>query len=104
MKTKSRNHVGAQDLLDDINTLASDAKAVFDNNVTEPAADALSSLRERLDTAKDRLGEYYTTAKTKTVEGAKATDAIIRDKPYQAIAVAAAAGFLLGLFIARDRD
>jgi len=28
MKTKSRNHVGAQDLLEDINTLASDAKAI----------------------------------------------------------------------------
>lgn len=104
MKTKSRNHVGAQDLLEDINTLASDAKAIFDSSVTEPAADALSALRDRLDTAKARVGEYYNTAKTKTIAGARATDSVIREKPYHAIAVAAAAGLLLGLFIARDRD
>jgi ElaB/YqjD/DUF883 family membrane-anchored ribosome-binding protein len=104
MKTKSRNHVGAQDLMEDINTLASDAKAIFDNNVTEPASDALAALRDRLDSAKSRLGEYYDTAKERTIAGARATDTVIRDKPYHAIAVAAAAGVLLGLFIARDRD
>ncbi len=104
MKTKSRNHVGAQDILDDINTLANDAKLVFENNVTEPAADALASLRERLEAAQERLSDYYSTAKSKTIAGAKSTDAAIRDKPYHAIAIAAGAGLLLGLYLSRDRD
>ena len=104
MKTKTRNHVGAQDLLEDINTLASDAKAMFDSAVTEPAAEALGALRSRLDSAKSRMGEYYGVARERTVAGARATDSVIREKPYHALAVAAAAGLLLGLFIARDRD
>ena len=104
MKTKSRNHVGAQELLEDINTLASDAKAIFDNAVTEPASDAMAALRDRLDSAKSRMSDYYGMARERTIAGARATDSVIREKPYHAIAVAALAGVVLGLFIARDRD
>ena len=104
MNTTTRDHVGARELLDDINTLASDAKAIFNNTVGGPASEALAGLRTRLDSAKSRMTDYYGVARERTVAGARATDTIIREKPYHAIAVAAAVGLLLGLFIARDRD
>ena len=104
MKTKTKNDVGAEVLLEDLRTLASDAKLVFESSVQEPTAEAIASLRARADQAKARLAEYYDAAKEKTVAGAKATDAAIREKPYHAIAIAAGVGLLLGLFLSRDRD
>lgn len=104
MKTKSKNNVGAEDLMEDLRTLASDAKLIFESSVQEPTAEALESLRERVDQAKARLAEYYDVAKEKTVAGAKATDTAIREKPYHAIAIAAGVGLLVGLYLSRDKD
>ncbi len=104
MKTKSRNRVGAEDILEDLRTLATDAKQVFESSVQGPTAEALASLRVRLEEAQARLSEYYEAAKKKTVEGAQATDAAIRDKPYHAMAIAAGIGVLLGLYLTRDKD
>ena len=104
MKTKTRNDVGAEVLLDDLKTLASDAKQIFESSVQEPTSEAIASLRVRVDQAKARLAEYYDMAKEKTVAGAKATDAAIREKPYHAVAIAAGLGLLLGLFLSRDKE
>lgn len=104
MKTKTKNDVGAEVLLDDLKTLASDAKQIFESSVQEPTAEAIASLRARVDQAKARLSQYYDVAKEKTVAGAKATDAAIRDKPYHAVAIAAGVGLLIGLYLSRDKD
>jgi ElaB/YqjD/DUF883 family membrane-anchored ribosome-binding protein len=104
MKTKSRNHAGAEDIMNDLRVLASDARSIFADSVQEPAAEAIAALRARIDAAQERLNEYYETAKEKTVEGARATDKVIRAKPYQAVAVALGAGLLIGLFLGRKKD
>lgn len=104
MKTKTRNHVGAEDILNDLQTLATDTKQMFAENVQGPTAEAVAVLRQRLDDAQGRLAEYYQTAKEKTVAGAKATDKVIRDKPYHSIAIALGVGVLLGLFLGRKSD
>lgn len=104
MKTKTRNHVGAEDILNDLQTLAADTKQIFAENVQAPTAEAVAALRQRLDDAQGRLAEYYTAAKEKTVASAKATDKVIRDKPYHSMAIALGVGVLLGLFLGRKSD
>jgi len=101
MKTKTRNHVGAEDILRDLQTLATDTKQIFADTVQAPTAEAIASLRDRLDSAQERMSEYYAAAKEKTAAGVKATDEVIRAKPYQALAIALGAGVLLGLFLGR---
>ena len=59
--------------------------------------------RNRLRSALDAAGETYARVKTKAVEGAKATDKLIRQKPYQAIGIAFGLGALLGYMISRRR-
>lgn len=104
MKTKTRNHVGAEDILRDLQTLATDTKQLLADNLQAPTAEAISALRGRLEDAQNRMAEYYETAKEKTVAGAKATDSAIRERPYHALAIALGAGVLLGLFLSRRKD
>ena len=67
--------------------------------------DAVVEARNRLKSALDATGEVCDRVKTKAVEGAKATDKLIRANPYQALCIAFGAGALLGfLWSRRSRD
>jgi len=57
--------------------------------------------RNRLSAAIDGAKETCDRLQQKAVEGAKATDKLIRDKPYQAIGLAFAVGALVGLLLSR---
>lgn len=71
------------------------------DSLTEHSEDALAALRSRFDAAQERLAELYEGARTKVVAGAKCTDAAIRENPYQAMAIAAGVGLLVGVLLGR---
>jgi ElaB/YqjD/DUF883 family membrane-anchored ribosome-binding protein len=52
--------------------------------------------RKRLAAALERGKEIYGRVREKTVEGAKATDIVVHQHPYQAIAVGIGVGALIG--------
>lgn len=56
-----------------------------------------ADLQERLSSAKDKYGELGSLLQEK----AKAADAMVRDKPYQAMGGTFLAGLLLGWFMTR---
>jgi ElaB/YqjD/DUF883 family membrane-anchored ribosome-binding protein len=90
-----------KDLLDDLHALVADAEKMMGESISERTGDAVSALRERFDSAQERLGEFYNGARKKIVAGAKYTDETIRTNPYQSIAIAAGVGLVVGILIGR---
>ncbi len=99
-----RNKSGHDALRDELRSLIADAERMVNEEVVTPSADALNALRERLESARDQLGELYDTAKERVVNGAHSTDEAIRERPYETAAVSAVIGLLVGLLIGRSRD
>lgn len=101
---KNNNATIAQtpkELLNDLHTLVQEAEKMMGDSISEHTADAVGALRLRFDAAQERLGELYEGARKKVVAGAKYTDVAIRENPYQAMAIAAGVGLLVGVLLGR---
>ena len=65
----------------------------------------LASLRgqmsDKLGVAKEKLGSLSGDATAAARKGIDATGEVIQDRPFQAVAVAAVAGFVIGLLVSR---
>lgn len=90
-----------KELLAELQALVQEAEKLMDGSITEPTADAVGVLRQRLSDAQERLGALYDDAITKVRAGAKCTDVAIRENPYQALAIAAGIALLAGVLIGR---
>lgn len=105
---KNRNHKPAQtaqELLTDLRNLVVEAEKMAADSVSEYSHDAFKALRDRYDSAQECLSSVYDGTKKKVTAGAHYTDAVIHEKPYQALAVAAGVAALVGLLIGRrSRD
>jgi len=89
------------DLLEELRTLVADAEKMLGDSASEHAEDAVAALRERFDSARERLTDLYAGARKKVVAGAKCTDTAIRENPYQSLAIALGAGLLIGVLLGR---
>jgi ElaB/YqjD/DUF883 family membrane-anchored ribosome-binding protein len=87
--------------LADLRALVIDAEKLLDESQAEEQAGNGSALRARFEAAQERFADIYAGAKRRIVAGGKRTDAAIRDNPYQALAVAAGVGLLIGVLIGR---
>ncbi len=104
MRTLTDPHAQSpKDLLDDLHTLVTEAEKVLAETNSTHAGETMAALRSRLDSAQARLSELYSTAKQRTIAGAKFTDETIRSNPYQSIAVAAGVGLLVGILLGRRK-
>ena len=69
------------------------------------AGEKVSAARERIQaslaTSKVKLAEAEQVLMEKTKVAAKATDDYVRENPWQAVGIAAAAGLVLGVLISR---
>lgn len=90
-----------QDMLNELRGLVADAEKMVGDSASEYSEDAVSALRERYEAAQERLAEAYEGAKRKVTEGAKYTDEVIRENPYQSIAIAVGVGVLAGVLLGR---
>jgi ElaB/YqjD/DUF883 family membrane-anchored ribosome-binding protein len=88
----------------DLGTLAEDARDLV-AATADVAGDKVAEARKRLGAALDRGKELMGRAREKTVEGAKATDQLVRENPYQTVVLALAVGTVIGFLLARlNRD
>jgi len=105
---KSRNNLETthtpKELVSEMQALLAEAQSMMTDSVSEHSSEAVEALRQRFAAAQERFAETYEKAKTKIVAGAKATDATIRENPYQSIAIAVGVGLLLGMLIGRRGD
>ena len=87
-------------LMHDLKLLTRDVEELLQStagDVSEKAKEARARLRSALESAKDSCEELQ----DKAVAGAKATDKVIRDHPYQSIGVAFGVGLLIGVLAIR---
>jgi ElaB/YqjD/DUF883 family membrane-anchored ribosome-binding protein len=63
--------------------------------------DKAEEVRERLSDALETAKRNCRELEAKTIEGARATDKVIRDHPYQSIGVAFGLGLLIGVLVTR---
>jgi ElaB/YqjD/DUF883 family membrane-anchored ribosome-binding protein len=91
-------------LIDDFSAVLSEAEDMLRRAAGETgdkARDLRSQVEAKLLTAKLRLQELQGQAMDQARDAARATDDYVHDNPWQAIGVAAAVGFLVGLVISR---
>jgi ElaB/YqjD/DUF883 family membrane-anchored ribosome-binding protein len=93
-----------EQLIEHISRLMSEAEAMITGPVTEQAGGKLADIRDRLESARERLTDAYGEARKKVVAGAKYTDDTIRQYPYQSLAIALGVGVLLGALIRRNNN
>jgi ElaB/YqjD/DUF883 family membrane-anchored ribosome-binding protein len=89
-----------QAITEDMEKLAEDARALM-NATADVAGDKIGEARKRLASALERSKEIYGQVRDKAVQGAKAADVVVREHPYQAIAIGVGVGALLGYLLAR---
>jgi ElaB/YqjD/DUF883 family membrane-anchored ribosome-binding protein len=90
----------SQRLVKDLKTVARDAENLLEatvGDVSERAKEARSRLSAALESAKESCGRLQ----EKALEGAKATDQVIRGHPYESIGIAFGVGLLVGVLATR---
>ena len=89
-----------QRLMEDLRQVVRDGEDVLRagaGELSQRSAGAREQLAEAIQSARQMLGQLQ----QKTIEGAKATDKVVREHPYQAMGIAFGVGLLLGLLIRR---
>src|SRR5580700_2084509 len=84
----------------DMGTLAEDARALV-AATADVAGDKVAEARQRLATALDSGKELIGRVREKATEHVKAADQVVRDNPYQTVAIAFGVGALIGYLAAR---
>ena len=90
-----------QELLTELQALVADAEKMIGDSAGEATEGVMDALRSRYEAMQERISDLYDGAKRKVVAGAKYTDTTIRENPYQALAVAAGVGLLIGVLLGR---
>jgi ElaB/YqjD/DUF883 family membrane-anchored ribosome-binding protein len=99
---KSRTAQSPEKLVDNLRDLLSEAEKLV-GDASEGASAKAEELGSRLESAQERLQEYYDNAREKVVSGAKNADKTIRTHPYESLAIALGVGVLIGALINRGR-
>ena len=98
------NDASKQKLVADLKVVVADAEELL-RATAATAGEKVSAARERIQaslaTAKVKLTDAERALVDKTKDAAKATDEYVRDNPWQAVGIAAAAGLVLGVLISR---
>ena len=91
-------------LIEDLKVVVQDAEELLKATAGQ-TGDKISAVRARaeesLRNARRRLGELEEDVVARARSAAKATDALVHEKPWQSIAIAAGVAFLLGLLAGR---
>ena len=89
-----------QAISNDMGQLAEDARALM-TATADVAGEKVGEARKRLAAALESAKEIAGNVRDRAVEGAKAADVVVREHPYQAIAIGVGVGALVGYLIAR---
>lgn len=88
-----------QAISNEMNKLAEDAQALL-SATADVAGEKVGEARKRLAAAVERGREVYGRVRERAIEGAKATDEVVREHPYQAIGIGVGIGAILGYLLA----
>ena len=83
-----------------IGTLAEDARDLM-AATADVAGEKVAEARRRLASALDSGKQMFGRVRDKTVDGVKAADELVRDNPYQTLAIAFGVGAVIGFLLGR---
>jgi ElaB/YqjD/DUF883 family membrane-anchored ribosome-binding protein len=96
--------VNKDKLVADLKVVVADAEELLRATASQ-AGEKVSAARERIQaslaTAKVKLGEAERAALERAKLAARATDEYVQENPWRAVGIAAVAGLVLGVLIAR---
>lgn len=105
MHSKSTNIAAPKEkLMEDLRLVAADAEALLRataNHAGEEAAAARARIQNSLQVVKARLADAEAAVIERTQQAVKDTDQYVHDNPWQAVGIAAVAGAVIGMLIAR---
>ncbi len=91
-----------EQLIEHISRLMSEAEALITGPVADQAGSKLADIKERLEEAREQLGDVYERTRKSVVAGAKYADTTIRENPYYSMGAALGLGVVIGLLIRRS--
>lgn len=103
MSRKSENeleHMPVEKLLHDLKEVVQDGEELLKSGAAE-LSDAGGQMRERLSTALESAGDMGRRLRERAMNGARVTDKVIRENPYQSAGVAFGMGLLIGVLLGR---
>lgn len=102
METRSAEEIeeSTEKLLEDLKAVVQDGEELLKAGVQD-LSERGAAARERLAAALEVARETRRKLEAQALAGAKATDRMIRDHPYQSIGVAFGVGMVLGIFLNR---
>ena len=87
-------------LVSDLKTVTKDAEELL-KTVSGEQGNGSHEMRMRLSSAIDSAKATYRRMEEKAVAGAKATDKVIREHPYESLGIAFGLGLLVGVLVTR---
>jgi ElaB/YqjD/DUF883 family membrane-anchored ribosome-binding protein len=87
-------------LVSDLKTVTKDAEELL-KTVSGEKGNGSQEIRMRLSSAIESAKATYHRMEEKAVAGAKATDKVIREHPYESLGVAFGLGLLVGVLVTR---
>jgi ElaB/YqjD/DUF883 family membrane-anchored ribosome-binding protein len=100
MKTMNKQ---TREISNDLGTFAEDASTLL-GATADISEDKIAEARKRLSAALEHGKELLGRVRERAVGSAKATDQLVRENPYQTIAIALGVGAMIGYMIAHRRS
>ena len=94
------SEINTDRLVSDLKTVTKDAEELL-KTVSGEKGNGSHEIRMRLSTAIESAKATYRRLEEKAVAGAKATDKVIREHPYESLGVAFGLGLLVGVLVTR---
>jgi ElaB/YqjD/DUF883 family membrane-anchored ribosome-binding protein len=94
------SEINTDRLVSDLKTVTKDAEELL-KTVSGEEGNGSHDIRMRLSSAIESAKATYHRLEEKAVAGAKATDKVIREHPYESLGVAFGLGLLVGVLVSR---
>ena len=94
------SEINTDRLVSDLKTVTKDAEELL-KTVSGEEGNGSNDIRMRLSSAIESAKATYSRLQEKAVAGAKATDKVIREHPYESLGVAFGLGLLVGVLVTR---
>ena len=98
--TMNASDINTDRLVSDLKTVTKDAEELL-KTVSGEEGNGSHDIRMRLSSAIESAKATYHRLEEKAVAGAKATDKVIREHPYESLGVAFGLGLLVGVLVTR---
>ena len=96
----STTELNTDKLVTDLKRIVTDSEELL-HATKDAVGDKAHAVRERLSDTLESAKRNCRRLEEKAIEGAKATDKVIREHPYQSIGVAFGVGLLIGVLVTR---